>query len=292
VSLPLLLVVEGPPALPDPRVKVSEDPRCDTKRAQAFGTALVAAREARGLLCGPVFIFAAAEPEPPAGMSEPGTLWVPHIYRWRRDGESGIAWELQEENQVGSTLDAEPSDVRRWAARPGQLLRLAELAGPNTEGGTSDHLSMRWVLANEAAAAAALSTEHIALEHVSLHVSPEEESRVAAALVDGLGMIEIARPPSIKTPGRWLQAGLTKVHLSSRDTRPAEPGFPGTAPNHVCFAVTDFEAAVIAVERAGFPIVRAGSLGSQAWFRLATGTTIELQQRRWPDPLGSVHLDP
>ncbi len=240
---------------------------------------LASAREARGLLTGPLLIYAAEDSESPADASGEDTLWVPHIYCWQPDGAPAIAWELQTEDAVRRTLDADPAAVRRWARCPQQLLRLAGLAANETTDAVS-HLSMRWVLANETSVASALSIERVTLEHVSIHVGADEEPRVVALLVNGLGLIETARPASIETPGRWLQAGPVRIHLNSREMRSEEIGFPGTAPNHICFSVAELDAAVAAVEKAGFATVRAGSLGGQAWFRLSSGTTIELQQRR------------
>ena len=129
-----------------------------------------------------------------------------------------------------------------------------------------------------------LSVAVVGIEHVSLHVPAEEEDRVVEAFTIALGMVEIPRPVSIDVPGRWLQAGACRVHLNSRERREAERGFPGTAPNHVCFAVADLESAEEAIQAAGFETRRAGSLGGQVWFRLTGGTAIELQRLRSRGP--------
>jgi catechol 2,3-dioxygenase-like lactoylglutathione lyase family enzyme len=288
VSVPPLLTVF--PGASDPRVKVWPDGRCLAARAQAFGSILAASRERRGIPVHTLTIYSAQTPEPPNDQPQPGALWAPHIYRWDPDGEAALAWELGREPELEDALGAGADAIRRWASRPERLLDLAALAGPAAGGDQAHdgderaqneqqqgHLSLRWILANERAAAAALSSAQVGIEHVSLHVDPHEEARLVRALVDGLGLVEVARPASITTPGRWLQAGATRVHLNSRTARTEETGFPGTAPNHICFAVADPQAAAAAVQAAGFSIVRQGSLGNQTWWRLSSGTTIELQ---------------
>lgn len=244
---------------------------------------LLASRESRGVLQPPLRIFAGEETvEHPDVDPGPDTLWVPHVYCWEREDAPALAWELLGHAQIESTFHAPLAALRRWAEQPQKLLALgtAHAAGPPDQ--ATGHLSLRWVLLNETLAAAAGSAELVTLEHVSVHVSAEEEYRLVAALVDGLGAMEVTRPAAIEAAGRWLQAGPVRLHLNSRDPAPDEPTFPGTAPNHICFAVADLDTAVAAVERSGFAIVRAGSLGAQAWFRLSTGTTIELQQKPSP----------
>jgi hypothetical protein len=279
VILPPLLTVS--PSQDTANVNIFQHPRCVPQRAGAFGAVLVAARQRRGLPT-PVTVFAAEDPLAPDDAPGGGLLWVPHLYRWCAGGEPGIAWELCREEDVAAALDASVAQVRRWGLAVDQLLRLARLAGARSDAPTSDYLSMRWILSHEREAAAALCDGLVQLEHLSLHVTVEEQERLVAALVEGLGLVEVSRPATITVPGRWLQAGDVRIHLNSRTARADEPAFPGTAPNHVCFAVLDFEAAIAAVEAAGFDVVRAGSLGDQAWWRLASGTTVELQPLRRP----------
>jgi hypothetical protein len=180
---------------------------------------------------------------------------------------------------VETLVGGSTEDAARWARPPRQLLRLLELAAAEPEP-VAGHLSLRWLLSHQELAAQRLTTDLIELEHVSLHVSHEEEDAVVDALVDALGMVEIPRPASISVPGRWLQAGSARVHLNSRAARQEEAGFPGTAPNHVCLAVADVHACECALQRAGLDTRRVGSLGTQVWMRLRSGTVIELQPRR------------
>jgi hypothetical protein len=275
MSLPPALTVADAAHSSDPRVDVLRAPGCDPSRALAFGIQLADAREQRGLLDQPVRVFASrAAMQPPLPPSRED-IWAPHLYQ-REDGRGVLAWELIERQLVPMALAAEPAAVELWARRPEALLRLIELA-PRGQAPAGHHLSLRWILANETVAAAALSERSVSLEHVSVHVSPCEEAALYSALVDGLGLVPVARPQGIRTPGSWLQAGGVRVHLNSREPRAGERGFPGTAPNHICFAVADVDTSASSLERAGFKVVRAGSLDAQAWFRLASGTTIELQ---------------
>ena len=156
---------------------------------------------------------------------------------------------------------------------------MAAAEGTVDPGVDGDYLSFRWIVAHENEVAEALTRGAISIEHVSLHVDPAEEEAVAAVLIEALGLIEIQRPDSISVPGRWLQAGSSKVHLNSRRRRDGEHVFPGTSPNHICFAVDDLDAAEATLRDAGIETTRAGSLGHQVWFSLA-GTTIELQPLR------------
>jgi hypothetical protein len=275
--LPALLIVT--PGGHDERVRIHQDPRCVPERAAAFGALLAASREARGLPATPT-VFAAQDPWAPDVAPGEGWMWVPHLYRWGRGGEPAIAWELAHEDDVLGAVEAPPADVRRWTRRTQQLLRLARLAPDEPRAATDGYLSMRWILTHEREAVAALCNEMVELEHVSLHVDPEEHERLLAALVEGLGLVEVARPASIAVPGNWLQAGHARIHLNARTGREGERGFPGTAPNHICVAVADLDAAVVAVEAAGFDVVRAGSLREQAWWRLESGTVIEMQPLR------------
>jgi hypothetical protein len=277
MSLPPLLVVT--PGVRDERVRIHQDPRCVPERAGAFGALLADSRESRGLPATPT-VFAAQDPRAPDVAPGEGLAWVPHLYRWGRGGEPAIAWELAHEDDVLGAIEAPAADVRRWARRTQQLLRLARLAPDEPKTATDGYLSMRWILTHECETAAALCNEMVELEHVSLHVDPDEHERLLAVLVEGLGLVEVARPGSITVPGNWLQAGHARIHLNSRTGREGERGFPGTAPNHICVAVADLDAAVAAVEAAGFDVVRAGSLSEQAWWRLKSGTAIEMQPLR------------
>lgn len=276
MSLPPLLVVA--PGHSDARVRTWTDTRCAPDRAEAFGATLIASRDSRGLLTEALTIFASETPSAPLGAPPDKAIWIPHLYRWAANGRPAIAWELVVEDRIqaifGTALDA----IRRWQTAPERLLELAALARDDVDAERDVHLSLRWVLAHEADVVAALSNARVTLDHVSVQVTQDEEPRVVAALTS-MGLVEVVRPSQIKSPGRWLQAGNARVHLNSREARSGETTFPASAPNHVCFAVADLDDATAAVQAAGFRTVMAGSLGSQVWWRLASGTTIELQLR-------------
>lgn len=247
----------------------------------SFRAILEASRKARGL-DEPLEIVVPENPlqAPPA--PSPERLWIPHLLSWENREAILLAWELTEPGALQQVLDAQPHEVARWAGRPELLLRLGGLAadgngGPSTDG----HLSLRWLMAHQEEAARALADEVVVVEHVSLHIAAEDEAEVAWVLTKGLGMVEIPRPETITVPGRWLQAGNARVHLNSRERASGEQGFPGTAPNHVCFAVEDIMATERELARLGVASKRAGSLSKpQLWIRLPGGTAIELQPRR------------
>jgi len=264
-----------------PKVNVLRREGCDVPRAEAFGAILAAAREARGD-SQEIVLFAASDParHPPAAVD--GQVWLPHVFCWRSPRNAALAWEISTEARLPDLAEASADDVLRWAQRPDLILRLCHLAGDAVapEEPQQQHLSFRWLMANQETAAAALADEAVALEHVSLHVDAAHEAAIVRALTTAIGLVEIPRPASITTPGRWLQAGNCRVHLNSRSARGGEQGFPGTAPNHVCFAVADVPAVARALEQQGFATEQAGSLSQQqVWLRLPGEIVIELQGR-------------
>ena len=244
---------------------------------EAFRATLIASRRARGL-DGPLEIQIPEYLQVPQA-AVPGRAWVPHLLNWEEREAIVLAWELIEPRVLRLALEAEPHEISRWANRPELLFRLGQMAMDQDDGGPANgHLSFRWLMAHQEEAARALAGEVVGIEHVSLHVAPEDETEVARIFTQGLGMVEIPRPATISVPGRWLQAGNARVHLNSREGEPGEQGFPGTAPNHVCFAVEDIIAAERELARLGVATKRAGSLSKpQLWIRLPGGTAIELQ---------------
>lgn len=282
---PPLLLRPGhssPGATPTP-VSVVDGAAADPERAKTFGALLAQSRAARGLHT-PLEIFASTAPDTPPPPSPPGRVWLPHVFCWQTIDSPAVAWELCGEADVGTLVGGDAALVAQWACHLRQLLRVVEMAG--TDGRSADlahekeHLSLRWILAHHDDVAEVLSGAVIAVEHVSIHIDPDDDERVARVLIEALGLVEVPRPGRIEVAGRWLQAGACRIHLNARPARENEPGFPGTAPNHVCFAVADLDAAEHAVRSAGFETRRAGSLGGQVWFRLPGGTVIELQPRR------------
>jgi hypothetical protein len=249
----------------------------DTQRANAFGALLGRMRSARGHASPHLELFAPIEPlqEPP--LNPEGRIWVPHLFCWQSSDTPALAWELVPIADLETLVNATVDDVARWARRPELLLRLARLA-PREHAGR-EHLSFRWLMANQEHAAMALAAETVAIEHVSLHVDGAEMDSVVRLLTAAVGLVEIPRP-AISIPGRWLQSENCRVHLNSRDAHPDEIDFPAPAPNHICFAVADLGAAEQALAAYGVAIEEAGSLvRRQVWFRLPGGCVVELQPK-------------
>ncbi len=222
-----------------------------------------------------------SEPPPVEGEAE---LAIPHVLAWGDPAEAALIWERIERSEVARLLDASPETAARWASQPELLLRLAELSlsarSPISPVPGEAHLSFRWVLTHEADVASLLSGRDVVLDHVSLHLGESEAQELVRILTTCVGLIEIERPASIPTPGYWLACGDARLHLSTRERRPDETGFPGTAPNHLCFAVTDLDAVRLALDTAGVTTAQAGSLGNQLWMKTSEGTVVEFQRRR------------
>lgn len=266
-----VVLVGEPPE--DARLRIL--PGGDHVLAHAFGTLLANVRAGRGFRADELVLFAPAGD--PAGMppkAPNGFVWAPHVVA--AAGRPALVWEAASPLTFEAVLDAPADELAIWSGQPSALLRLAALA--LTEG-TEDggYLSLRWLLAHRQVAAAAASAD-VAFEHVSVHATPQEMTTVRAVLRDALGLVEVLRPSTISTPGHWLTAGPVRVHLNAREG--IAPPAAGSAPNHICFAVADLDAAEAAVEERGFACERAGSLDRQVWFRLQSGTVIELQPRR------------
>jgi hypothetical protein len=268
-----LLKANTDPLADDSSLVLSAGSVSAVTRARAFGSNLAAARRSRGVLEKPPEIFGGDDEGRPA---EPG-FWVPHIYAWEDPERVSISWERCSEDEVENLFDAPGEAINRWAARSTELVRLGRLGPRAKPGGPPPYLSTRWILRHEVEVASLLAADSIALDHVSLHVSSEDEAVALSLLCEALGLIEVERPPQITVPGHWLVAGNGRVHLNSRDRHADEDGFPGTAPNHVCFVVANVAAVETAIRSLGFETKRAGSLQEQVWFRLPGGTVIELQ---------------
>lgn len=274
MSLPPLRELDAAAAPGGAERYAADLPGCDRVRARAMGALLAEARGERGLAgAGPRIFVSAGDPgaAPPPW---PGMRWAPHLLRWTPPGTVGLAWEADTPERLATLLDAPAAAIATWAEQPAALLRIA-MRAPRTGGGSDGYLSLRWLLAHPEAAVAA-ATSDLAFDHVSLHATPQEMSRVRALLRDGLGLVEVARPACIDVAGHWLAAGSVRVHLNARDHVAAPAS--GTAPNHVGFCVAQLDDVQAAVESHGFACQRAGSLGEQAWFRLESGTVIELQR--------------
>jgi hypothetical protein len=283
-QLPPVLIIssEDGSSISKAGIKVLQVDGSDLRRAESFGAVLARFRKAGEHKVDGVEIFAPSDPirVPPAPAE--GQVWVPHVFCWQAAGNVALAWELSTEANLRDLFEVSIQEVIRWAQRPDLLIRLGrlacEIAPPHRKGGS--YLSFRWLMTNQEVAAVVLSAQRVAIEHVSLHIDAAQEDAVVRVLTLALGFVEIPRPPSISIPGRWLQAGNSRVHINSREARNAEEGFPGTAPNHMCFAIADLQATELALQEQGIATERAGSLAQpQVWFRLPGGAVIELQPR-------------
>ena len=252
-------------------------------RAGAFGAVLARCRADRGSKPHPIKIFAPSDVFSSPPEAKRGWIWLPHIFCWLTASEVSLAWELTSQGRLQDLVHADAAKVSKWSLLPELLIRLGRLAAlsAGSDHAPEGHLSFRWLLANEVAAATALASERVALGHISLHVEPAKEDWIVQVLTSGIGLVEIPRPASISVAGRWLQCGNSRVHLNSRKANAGEAAFPGTAPNHVCFVVADLAAAERELRKQGVTTKRAGSLEQpQLWFRLPGGSFVELQ----PEP--------
>lgn len=89
-------------------------------------------------------------------------------------------------------------------------------------------------------------------------------------------MPDEARPIIPGIEGHWFNTGNAQLHLVDA---PEGPGPIRPAGPHVCFAVTDLDAAIAELEQKGIPYAE-GAQGPvvQIWIVDPAGNTIELQQ--------------
>lgn len=281
---PLLLNRNSSRATRSSRLKILAAPQSDDERIEIFGAALAESRLSRRLLGETLVLFAPADDSAPPSLVA-DQLWVPHIYAWEELDAISLAWERCARDEVETLLGARPEAVALWASRSAELVTLGRRAAVEATRhcDTDRHLSLRWILDHETQVARLMSEDVVTFEHISLHVAAGEEAKVIRLLTDALGMVEIVRPAKISIPGRWLQAGSGRVHLNSRGKAEGEEVFPGSTPNHVCFAVADLDSAERAVQSFGIRTQRSGSLGNQVWFHLPGETVIELQPKKSGD---------
>lgn len=208
---------------------------------------------------------------------EEGSLAFPHIYQATDSFRPTLIWEEAPHEFAEQVLEADASAIELWAGQPEVILRLANEAGQGLGSDTVGHLSFRWVLKNQVIAASRVARS--ALDHVSIHCSPNTASVLGALLVQGLGLVEVARPASITTPGRWFVSSNAMVHVSTRKVASPTAVGTGSAPNHICLSVDDLVAVLDYLERASLEYKISGSLTNvrQLWVRLGDNVTIEVQ---------------
>lgn len=209
----------------------------------------------------------------------PDEVRVPHIV-CGFDGVPLIIWEQMDAQSATRALDAPVTAIERWARRPQDLLKLAHSAPRQTDV-AGDHFSFRWVLAHERRVAQLLSQASV--DHVSLHFSHEEAEKVVDLLTSGLGLLEVGRPTSIPTPGRWFASATSMIHISTRTVKEPISG-RGSAPNHLCVAVSFSSNIIEYLEKTGIRYELAGSLSTkQIWVRWQSGHVFEIQLLNPPE---------
>ena len=84
------------------------------------------------------------------------------------------------------------------------------------------------------------------LHHMQLAMPRGEESAARAFFVDVLGMVEVEKPPVLRTRGgAWFRAGDVELHLGIEDDfRPTRKRYPG-------IIVTDLDQVVLRLNQAG-----------------------------------------
>ena len=111
--------------------------------------------------------------------------------------------------------------------------------------------------------------------HHSLNVEGSLDPTVAFYR-DFLQVPEEARPEIPGVGGHWFETAGTQLHLVDA---PAGDGPIRPTGPHLCFAVTDLDAAVAELDEAGIEWVRAWQgTTEQVWLCDPAGNTIELQQ--------------
>jgi len=111
--------------------------------------------------------------------------------------------------------------------------------------------------------------------HHSFNVEGSLEATVAF-YAEFLALPSDDRPDIPGVGGHWFATDNAQLHLVDADAghgdiRPTGP--------HVCFAVTDLDAAIAELEAAAIPFAR-GVQGAtvQIWFNDPAGNTVEIQQ--------------
>jgi hypothetical protein len=236
-----------------------------------FDSVLIDSRSARNFVARPTELSVDRTSLEPAA---DGEVVVPHIVAGT-DSQITLIWERLPSSYATAVLEAPISSISRWARRVDAIMKVAQLAAASADSGGQGHLSFRWILANEALAARLAASGTV--DHVSLHFTEQESVKVAGLLEEGIGLLEITRPESIRTPGRWFVSSTAMIHLSTRPVETSVAG-RGSTPNHVCLAVIDLDAALEYMNSVGIAFEYGGSLDTrQIWVRWPSGHTIEIQ---------------
>lgn len=90
----------------------------------------------------------------------------------------------------------------------------------------------------------------IQLHHVNVTVPPELEAATKEFYGSSLGLEQVPKPAAARQSGAWYQIGTMQLHLSVEDE-----GKGPLSSRHVCFAVSDLEAAEKRFRKAGVEII-------------------------------------
>jgi len=89
-----------------------------------------------------------------------------------------------------------------------------------------------------------------ALHHVNVTVPAELEAATKEFYGSVLGLQQVPKPPGSRRSGAWYQIGATQLHLSVEDETDN-----ASSSRHVCFTVSDLNAAEKKFREAGVEIV-------------------------------------
>jgi catechol 2,3-dioxygenase-like lactoylglutathione lyase family enzyme len=88
------------------------------------------------------------------------------------------------------------------------------------------------------------------LHHVNVTVPPELEAATKEFYGAVLGLQQVPKPAAARQSGAWYQIGDNQLHLSVEDEELAP-----LSSRHICFAVSDLEAAEKNFRNAGVEII-------------------------------------
>lgn len=238
-----------------------------------FARMLVAIRASREQLRPPIVLH-----EHPDGNAGDG-LAIPHVFV-TPEGTPRVLFESLSEDVATELFDAETETIRQWVGNARELMELAALSrtiGSEDQQASDEHLSFRWCVRNQVAAAQWLARK-TALDHVSVHIDPRHQADVETLLSHVLRLVPVARPNTIRTPGLWYAAGNTMIHVSTRSVAVDDGEHSGSAPNHLCISVDDLSEARRRLDDTSIGYTWSGSLGEgrQLWVRVGS-LVIEIQ---------------
>ena len=118
----------------------------------------------------------------------------------------------------------------------------------------------------------------IQLHHVNVTVPPELEAATKEFYGLALGLEQVPKPAAARQSGAWYQIGAVQLHLSVED----EAEGPLSS-RHVCFAVSDLNAAEKRFREAGVEIIpgpRPVPGTARFYVRDPGGNQLEIVQRK------------